>query len=101
MFNTALILASIFASCVSISAFASVVVIPVGITSSITGIKICGIIASISKYKSIIKKKEKTWQKLSKLNKIEVLITKALTDSNISHDDKYSINNVLKEYDEI
>ena len=33
----------------------------------------------------------------SKLNNIEVLISKALTDSNISHDEFISINNVLKE----
>ena len=33
----------------------------------------------------------------SKLNNIEVLISKALTDSNISHDELISINNVLKE----
>ena len=35
----------------------------------------------------------------SKLNSIEVLISKALTDSNISHDEFVLINNVLKEYD--
>ena len=33
----------------------------------------------------------------SKLNNIEVLISKALTDLNISHDKFVSINNVLKE----
>ena len=33
----------------------------------------------------------------SKLNNIEVLISKALTDSNISHDEFISINNGLKE----
>ena len=37
----------------------------------------------------------------SKLNKIEVLISKILTDSNISNDDFVLKNNVLKEYDEI
>ena len=34
----------------------------------------------------------------SKLNNIEVLISKALTDSNISHDEFVLINNVLKEF---
>ena len=34
----------------------------------------------------------------SKLNSIEVLISKALTDSNISHDELVSINNMLKEF---
>ena len=33
----------------------------------------------------------------SKLNNIEVLISKASIDSNISHDEFASINNVLKE----
>ena len=34
----------------------------------------------------------------SKLNSIEVLISKALTDSNISHDELVLINNMLKEF---
>ena len=37
----------------------------------------------------------------SKLNSKEVLISKALIDSNISHDEYVLINNVLKEYDNI
>ena len=37
----------------------------------------------------------------SKLNKIEVLISKTLIDSNISHDEFVLKNNVIKEYDEI
>ena len=54
-------------------------------------------------YKSIIKKKKKKHDKIvllakSKLNSIEVLIIKALIDSNISHDKFALINNVLKEY---
>ena len=35
----------------------------------------------------------------SKLNSIEVLISRDLTDSNISHNKFVLINNVLKEYD--
>ena len=35
------------------------------------------------------------------LNSIEVLISKALIGSNVSHDESISINNVLKEYDDI
>ena len=34
----------------------------------------------------------------SKLNNIEVLISKALSDSNISHDEFVLINNMLKEF---
>ena len=40
--------------CVSISPFASLVRVPIGITSSAIGLNICAIIAGIKKYKSII-----------------------------------------------
>ena len=97
-----LILASTITGCVSISAFASLIGIPIGITSSAIGLKICAITAGIKKYKSIIKKKKKKHDKIvllakSKLNSIEVLISKALIDSVISHDEFVLINNVLKE----
>ena len=54
-----LILASTVTTCVSISSFASVVGIPIGITSSAIGLKICAITARIKKYRSIIKEKKK------------------------------------------
>ena len=50
-----LIIASTVTGCVSISAFASLVCVPVGITSSAIGINIFAFIAGIKKYKSIIK----------------------------------------------
>ena len=37
----------------------------------------------------------------SKLNSIEVLISKTLIDSNISYDEFVLINNVLRQYDEM
>ena len=37
----------------------------------------------------------------NKLNAIETLISKDLTNSNISHDEFVSIQNVLKEYDDV
>ena len=37
----------------------------------------------------------------SKLNRIERLNSKALIDSDISHDESFLINNVLKEYKEM
>ena len=37
----------------------------------------------------------------SKLNRIQVLISKALIDSNISHDEFSLINNVLKDFYDI
>ena len=59
--------------------------------------------AAIKKYQSIIKKKKKddkiVLSAKTKLNSIEVLISKALIDLNISHDEFILVNNVLKEYD--
>ena len=87
-----LILSSTVAGCVSISAFASLVCVTVGIMSSAVGINICAITAGIKKYKSITKKKKKKHNKIvllgkDKLSTIEVLIYKALIDSYISHDE--------------
>ena len=89
---------------IPISAFASLIGIPIEITSSEKGLKTWVIAAGIKKYKSIIKKKKKKHDKIvllakSKLNSIEVLISKALIDSNISHDEFVLINNVLEECD--
>ena len=74
---------------VSISALSSLVGIPIGVTSSATGLKFFAITVGIKKYKSIIKKEKHDEVVLlakSKLNRIEVLISKALIDSNNSHD---------------
>ena len=78
--------------------------IPIGITSSTIGLKISAIAAAIKKYKPIIKEKKKKKDKIvllakSKLNNMEVLISKVLIDSNISHYEFVLINNVLREYD--
>ena len=54
-----LILISTVTRCVYISSFAFLVGIPIGITSSAIGLKICAITAGIKKYKLIIKKKKK------------------------------------------
>ena len=54
-----LILASTITGCISISPFTSLIGIPVGITSSATGLKICAIAEGVKKYKSIIEKKKK------------------------------------------
>ena len=64
------------------------------------------ITAKNKKCKSIIKKKKKKRDKIvllrkDKLKAIEILISKALIDSYISHDEFVSINNVLREYKEM
>ena len=61
------------------------------------------ITSRIKKYKLIIKKKKRKHDKIvllakSKLNSIEVLISNALIDSNISHYEFFLINNALKEF---
>ena len=101
-----LILASTITGCISISAFASLLDIPIGSMSSAIGLKNSAIAAGVKKYKSIIKKKKKKHDKSVllgkfKLNNMELLTSKALIDSNISLDEFVSVNNVLKEYDEI
>ena len=98
-----LVLISTVNGCVSNSAFDSLVSIPIRIRSSAIGLKICLRTKGIRKYKSIIKRKKKKHDRIvllakSKLNSIEVLISKALIDSNISHDEFVLINNVLKEF---
>ena len=56
--------------CVSISDFASLVGIPLGITSCFAiGLKICVITAGIKKFKSIINKKKKKHDKILSLAK--------------------------------
>ena len=55
--------------CASISAFASLISIPIGITSFSVGLKICVITARIKKYESIIKKKRKNHDKIVLLTK--------------------------------
>ena len=49
-------LASTIAGCISISAFASLISIPIGVTNSARRLKICAIATIVKKYKSIIKK---------------------------------------------
>ena len=62
--------------------------------------------AEIKKYKSIIKRKKKKHDKIvllekSKLNSIEVSISKSSIESVISHDEFILINNFLKEYNKM
>ena len=74
--------------------------------SSTIGLKICAMTAGIKKCKSIIKKKKKkhdTMELLAKseFNSSEVLISNALIDSVISHDEFVLINNAQKEYNKM
>ena len=60
-FEQFLNLASTITGYISISAFASLIGIPIGITNSAVGLKMCAIASGIKKYKSIIKKNKKEW----------------------------------------
>ena len=78
----------------------------VNIASSAIGIKICAITAGMKKYKSIIKKKRKKDDKIALpiniiLNTIKVLIFKVAMKPYINHDEFVSVNNVLREYNEM
>ena len=78
--------------------------IPIGVTSSAIRLKSFALNAGIKKCKSIIKKNKHDKIVLlakSKLNSIEVLISKASSDSSISHDEFFLINNVLVKYDDV
>ena len=60
----------------------------------------------VRKYKSIIKKNKNKHDKIvllakSKLNSIEVLLSKSLIDLVVSHNEFVLISNVLKEYSEL
>ena len=98
-----LIVVSRITGCVSISTFAFLVGVLTGISSSIIVLKPCVTTAGIKSYQSIIKKKRKKHDKIvllakSKLSSIEVLISKALIDSIISHDEFVLLNTLLKEF---
>ena len=72
----------------------------------VIGIKICAVTVGIKKYKPIIKKKKKKHDKIvllgkDKLNTIEVLISKAVMESYISHDQFFSVNDMLREYNKM
>ena len=76
-----LILVSTVTGCVSISVFASLACVSVGITSSAIGIELSPTTAGAKKYKSIIKKKKKHDKIVllgkAKLNATEVLILRS------------------------
>ena len=65
----------------------------------------CAITVRIKKYESFIKKKRKKYEIVlpgkTKLDMIEVLISKVLIDSYISHDKLVLVSNVLREYNEM
>ena len=78
----------------------------VRIASSAVGLKICTITAGIKKYNLVIKKKRKKHEKVvslgkTKLNTIEFLVLKALSDLYINHDEFASVNNMLREYNKM
>ena len=92
--------------CISISDFTSLIGNPIGITSSVIGLKICQINAGIKNYKSIFNKKKKKDDKIllvakCKLNTLGVLISNTSINSFVSHDEFVLINNLLKVYNKM
>ena len=99
-FEHFLIFVSTVSDCLTISAFDTLVGVPLDIASSAVGLKICAITAENRKDRLITKEKKSDHRVLTKLNTIEVLISKALSDSYINHDKFVSVNNVLREFNE-
>ena len=96
-----LMLAPTITGCLSMSAFASFLGIPIGIASSAIGLKVCAITVGIKKYKSIIKEKKKKHDKI-------VLLTKSKLSNSLFQSIQllvvmisFLINNVLKEYNKM
>ena len=56
-----LVLVSVITGCISISEFVSLIGFPIRITCSAIGLKFFTIASGIKNYKSIIKKKKKSW----------------------------------------
>ena len=101
-----LILVSAIIGCLSIFAFAFLVGTSIGIASSAIKLKICVITTAVKKYQPIIKRKKQKHDKIvflakAKLNRIEVLISKMLNYSYISHDEFVLVNDVLNEYNDM
>ena len=104
-----LVSALVVNECVSISTFAPLVGIPIEIKSSEIGLNTCAITAVIKKYKTIIKKKKNKHDEIvllaEKLNRETNLNTKNVLisriNSYISYDEFVSVNNMLKEYDDM
>ena len=76
---------------VLISAFVSLICVPLGIMSPAVEIKICIITARIKMYYSILRKKKKKHDKIvlqgkTKLDTIKILISLSLIGSQICHD---------------
>ena len=77
-----------------ISDFAPLLGVPTGIVRSTVELEICAITVGIKKDKPIIKKRKKKLDKTvflrkAQLNSIQILISKALINSNTGHDDVF------------
>ena len=99
-FEHSLTFISVVRDCVSISAFASLVIISPGIASSAVRLKMSALTAGINKYKSIINKRKKhdtiVLLVKAKLNTFKAFISEAIIHSYISHEEFISVN-VLRE----
>ena len=91
-----LMLVSTVTGRVSFSSFASLVCVPISITSSIVGVRTCAITPETKNYKSFIKIEKRNLDEIvllgeAKSNTIEVLISKALIGSYICHEEFVSV----------
>ena len=102
-FQHVLVFLSAISDYVSIFAFASLVCVPVGIKSSVLGLKICGLTAGIKKYKSVIKKMKED-DKIVLLGKAELATIEVMIyiiHMYISYDEFVSVNYGLRAHNKI
>ena len=97
---------SVVSGYVSVSVSASLIDVPLNFASSAVGLKTCTLTAAIKKYNSVIKNEREKNNKIvllvkTKLNTIDVLISKALINLRINDGKFASVDNVLREYNKI
>ena len=105
-FDKSLIVLSVTSGSVSIALFATVIRIPIGITSASLSLpfSLCtGLVKKILKATRIKKKKYNTIVTLarSKLNSIKSTISEALINNQINHEDVITIINEERKYREL
>ena len=80
-----LVLVSAVTRCTSTFTIASLVVIPIGVTSSAVALKFCAVTAAIKKYKSVIKKRLDHAKK-SVTNALKIVATRAIQKIQVTCD---------------
>ena len=105
-FDQSLIVLSVRTGSISIASFATVIRAPVGMMNASCSLAFSITTGIVKKLLKTTRNKQKKHNKIvmlasSKLNSIEIKISKALIDNEISHEDFETINNEEKKYREL